>query len=282
MKASEILKRRKRRRKWSIAAQILTIALAGISGMVWQAVEREIFAFSESTVIFWFVLSNISAFIVGIWNLVTSLRLNNRIKTEDDVRKTLINISFDIQLETKLPMEEVGMSVWAVYSPWWRKLLRKPAVLERKMRHRLSPFPTATDMVWNNHKGVIGECWTKNEVIFQSWFSEQEKLSGKKTLSNSQWKKRVQKNWGFGQDEYLTMVRKYCFVMAFPITDEAGTFLGCLSIDFPSPHDIAEDTAKFDFSDETNSIIQMVKSVDSRRLRKNVALGIDTLKEILE
>ena len=83
-------------------------------------------------------------------------------------------------------------------------------------------------------KGVIGMCWKDCSVKFKDWGADQRRYDGVTALSNAQWDRVTPaRRWGFDQGNYLAAINKYAQVLAYPITDEEGKFIGCVSIDIP-------------------------------------------------
>ena len=154
-----------------------------------------------------------------------------------EMKQLALQLTFQVHELTSHPIEQIGVSVWCVYSP--RKKFRgaqRPQVLRRLVRHRISARPGPSNRSWPIGKGVIGKCWESGQEKFQDWTPAQRKHGHRSALSNQQWQ-RVSplERWGFEQDEYLDAIKPYSEVLAVPILDPAGAFKGCLSIDIPTP-----------------------------------------------
>lgn len=157
-----------------------------------------------------------------------------------DLTKACAALAVEVHEITDIKVTALGVSVWRIYTParpWWRRWKRAEA-LERIERFRLGGHPPPSDSSWTKGKGVIGKCWEDGRETFNDWGAAQARHAGVTALSNAQWGRLTEAHkWGFGREHYLAAIKKYAQVLAYPITDVEGKFIGCVSVDIPTAED---------------------------------------------
>lgn len=156
--------------------------------------------------------------------------------SEIDMLKACVALAADVSVETGVDVQVIGVSVWRVYTPKTRPRAGvQQACLRRLTRFRILGHPAPSDASWTEGKGVIGRCWEKGQPCYQDWGRAQRKHPASSTMSETKWTDlSPDRRWGFERGEYIAAVHKYAQVLAVPITDEHGKFVGCLSVDIPT------------------------------------------------
>lgn len=193
----------------------------------------------------WLLLTLIAAIPIAyvVDNVVQNSRekgLHSKSDVQMDILKACVALAAEVHRITGIDLEILGVSVWRVYVPgrrWWPHR-RHVDCLERVERFRIGAHPAPSDASWTKGKGVIGKCWDNEQLLFQDWGSTQRSFSGVTSMSDSRWNGvTANRRWGFDRTNYLDAINKYAQVLAQPITDRHGAFIGCLSIDIPAAAD---------------------------------------------
>lgn len=156
---------------------------------------------------------------------------------EIDRLKACVALAAEIHEYTQIDLTIIGVSVWGIHTPG-RGMVGRPVAepsLYRLTRFRVSAHPTPSDASWTRGRGVIGRCWRDEDVAFKDWTSLQDTYAGATSMSESRWSAlSEERRWGFERSQFLSGIRKYAQVLAVPIKDEHGVFIGCLSVDIPT------------------------------------------------
>lgn len=237
MRASEIEATVLRRQKQSTALRWAWLAVPLAMGAALTLVELNLL--KPPTWALFVLIAAIPVVYIGD-NVIQASRekaIRAQREGEMDVLKVCVTLAAEVHRITGIDLEILGVSVWRVYVPgrrgWPQK--RHAHCLERVERFRIGPHPAPSDASWTEGKGVIGKCWETKRLVFQDWGSAQRACAGQTSMSESRWNAvTANRRWGFERAEYLGAVNKYAQVLAQPITDRHGAFIGCLSIDIPT------------------------------------------------
>lgn len=163
-----------------------------------------------------------------------------------DRQKFMSASAAEIHQQTGLPFASIGISLWVVHTPHpLRARVRRalngahPEVfLYRIERFRVAD-PTPTNEAWNRGRGVIGSCIRDNAQVYRDYRPVQKDYPlGSPPPSKTQWKRlrSEKRDDGFDPQDFIRMIHRYEQVLAYPITDDEGTLVGCISVDItPDP-----------------------------------------------
>lgn len=176
------------------------------------------------------------------WGLARVKRREGQLKQAQRIRKTLTGVALDVSRETEIRVESIGVTLWLVEKPGkvHRTIARargheaKPDRLVRAETVRLSGFPVPTHYEWTKGRGVIGQCWKHAGNCYRDFSSLQASYPADTPLTDKTWKTAKPSAMGFKRGEFLKFIHKYQQILAVPMTDREGHFLGCISIDLPT------------------------------------------------
>ena len=154
----------------------------------------------------------------------------------------------EIHQQTGVPIAALGLSLWVIDRgrPKFSDVLSAVLGLRRPPRgvaylYRLERFrpsdPPATSEEWVLGRGVIGECVASNDQTFRDYRPIQREFPPTTRLSSAQWKalEKSDRTDGFSKSDFVRMIHRYEQVFAYPITDDDGRVLGCVSLDVTAP-----------------------------------------------
>lgn len=168
-------------------------------------------------------------------SLYRTYRLPEENETRTDVQKAVVSVLIEISNETGIAMDALGGSVFLVTRYWrFRRyflFIERAECLVRYLRFRLTDDPQPSEVDWVKGKGVIGECWDHRRKAYRLLTPQARKYHDE-GVTSAQWEKMNDKSkHGFNRPEFNETIGKYAEVVAVPVKDELGTFLGCLAVD---------------------------------------------------
>jgi hypothetical protein len=157
-------------------------------------------------------------------------RERRRMRSQKAVVVALVTIAELRQVK----LEDLGVSVFLV-QPHGLELerfrVKRRERLVRIVRFRLKDSPQPSDVDWVRGKGVIGKCWEQQRPVHQH-LAPLAKSWARKQVTDAAWDQMAERaRQGFSRDEFVTTLNKYAEIVAVPIKDEHGGFLGCISVD---------------------------------------------------
>lgn len=151
--------------------------------------------------------------------------------TRDELRQALSDMIKQIRDHTGLSVEVIGASIWRPksYRPWL-----SGERLDRLVRFRMDGLPGPTAIEWTAKKGAIGACWASNRDCHRSWKAISRRHQSDEGMSDAEWSAVGPKaRANFSKAEFEAMCGKYAEVLAVPVQDVRGGFMGVISVDIP-------------------------------------------------
>ncbi|MPZ67984.1 MAG: hypothetical protein GEU71_00455 [Actinobacteria bacterium] len=174
----------------------------------------------------WFVGAVVVLALSSVRTLLLNFIGQRSLAQERRVQDALKTAYVQIVELSGIDYRDVGLHAFLVRGyrlrPWRKRLVRVG-------RWRLKSTPPVTGIEWTRGKGLIGRCWELRQNVGANLAEEW----GFEELDESEWESLEEAvRYGFSYDEYLR-VRAYGAVVAVPILDDAGGFIGCVSADAP-------------------------------------------------
>ncbi len=195
------------------------------------------------------VVSSVSLLVEAIIEIFRTSKRSGAPYESGDRQKFMSASAAEIHQQMKLPFASIGISLWVVHTPrryraplrWFtgRKKGEPEVFLYRVERFRVAD-PTPTNEAWSRGRGVIGACVRDNKQVYRDYRPVQKDYpSDGPPLSGNEWKRirREKRDDGFSQNDFVRMIHRYEQVFAYPITDEEGQVVGCISVDITSDPD---------------------------------------------
>jgi hypothetical protein len=221
---------------WATAYRVV-FAAAGLSVVVLGAlVNNKVVAWGP-----WVVVSIASA--VGLVAFIDNLRLiyfkyqaHEREAARSRMHKPLIGALNTITEARGVPLEALGISVFAIRAKWgtlWRVIPWRVKQLRRIFRFRLSDYPPESAVKWTEGKGTIGKCWeTGLPVLHDRRPVAIHHGKGNHPAPEQFSQIPAADRCGFTHSEFVRTIDKYGEILAVPITAKhTGLLVGVLSID---------------------------------------------------
>ncbi len=104
--------------------------------------------------------------------------------------------------------------------------------LAREFRYRLTDTPQASEVAWVAGKGTVGRAWDQRRQLHANLKPISERWGPEITEAAFKGMKGETRA-GFTYGEFRGIVGKYAEVLATPIVNSDGTYVGILSIDVP-------------------------------------------------
>ncbi|MCU1668060.1 MAG: hypothetical protein JWP40_987 [Blastococcus sp.] len=123
----------------------------------------------------------------------------------------------------------VGVSAWEVR----RAGRNRPERLERFGRRRFTDRPTPSEITWTRGKGVIGTCWQEQDEVHRDLRAACTRYPNGSVTPEKFKSVRPDLKLGMTLEEFRMMIGKYGEVLAVPIKNRNGKFLGCVAVDVP-------------------------------------------------
>lgn len=123
----------------------------------------------------------------------------------------------------------VGVTAWVVR----RRGLRRIPVLERLARRRLTNRPAPSNIAWTKGKGIIGRCWELETEVHKDLRAACRKYPQGNITAERFADVSGDLRQGMSLDEFHRMIGKYGEVLAVPMKDKTGAFVGCIAVDIP-------------------------------------------------
>jgi len=165
-----------------------------------------------------------------------------------DRQKFMAGCAVEVHQLADVPIASLGLSLWVIHRPRTRVSDHLRSALKFRRPSRADPFlyrierfrpsdPPATSEAWVAGRGVIGECIANNKMTFRDYRSVQRDYPSGTALSASQWKEIAKSDRadGFSKQDFVRMIHRYEQVFAYPITDDDGRVVGCVSLDVTAP-----------------------------------------------
>lgn len=188
----------------------------------------------------WFVIAVVMLALSGARTLLRDFTGQRSLAEERRVQDALKTAYVQIVELSGIDYRDVGLHAFLVrryrVRPWRQRLVR--------VGHwRLRSTPPVTGIRWTSGKGLIGRCWELRQNVGANLAEEW----GLEELTEAEWENlEVDSRYGFSYDEYLR-VQAYGAVVAAPILDDAGRFIGCVSADAPGEtYDLMWDEGVFE------------------------------------
>ena len=174
----------------------------------------------------WFVVAVVVLAVSSARTLLRNFIGQRSLAEERRVQNALKTAYVQIVELSGIDYRDVGLHAFLVrrhrLRPWRQRLVRVG-------RWRLKSTPPLTGIEWAQGKGLIGRCWELRQNVGANLAEEW----GLEELSEAEWESLEDAlRYGFSYDEYLR-VQAYGAVVAVPILDDVGRFLGCVSADAP-------------------------------------------------
>ena len=173
------------------------------------------------------VVLALTALAQGVYDLVTGMGEEHRLRFERWVAETLKGTLVQVVQASGLDWKDVGINAFLVRrTPRW---FGTP-VLHRVGRERIRNTPPPSNVVWTKGKGVIGRCWataTDQGVNLAALFGPDP------VLTESDWLARPEADRiGMSFSDY-EKTKNHGAVVATPILDREGEVIGVVSADAP-------------------------------------------------
>lgn len=165
-----------------------------------------------------------------------------------DRQKFMSASAAEIHQQTGLPFASIGISLWVVHTPHRlrariTRVFGRGSALPESFLYRVERFrladPTPTNEAWSRGRGVIGACVRDNAQAYRDYRPAQKDYPvDSAPPSKAQWKKirNEKRDDGFEPQDFIRMVHRYEQVFAYPVTDDEGQVVGCISVDVtPDP-----------------------------------------------
>jgi hypothetical protein len=173
------------------------------------------------------VVLALAALVQGLYDLVTGLSAEQRLRYERWVSETLKGTLVQVVQASGLDWKDVGINAFLVRRrPRW---FGTP-LLERVGRERIRNTPPPSNVVWTKGKGVIGRCWataTDQGVNLTALFGPADGLTEAEWLARSE-----EDRLGMTYADYQK-TRYHGVVVATPILDRDAEVIGVVSADAP-------------------------------------------------
>lgn len=163
----------------------------------------------------------------GIKPAITRALGERSAQRERDIVDALKAAYVQIVEGTELDWKEIGLHAFVVRRSWPR-VWREHQV--RVGRWRLKSTPAvASGVRWTLGKGLIGRCWELKKNVGANVTAEW----GTTELTEAEWEALDPSlRYGLSHEEYQR-VRDYGAIVATPILNDDGRYLGCISADAP-------------------------------------------------
>ncbi|MFN8074112.1 MAG: PDC sensor domain-containing protein [Kineosporiaceae bacterium] len=269
--ASQLRRRDRRRRRYALAARLGLVLLALFATATQAFSQSSIWPHPPTWALLTpaLTLGAVTA-IDNTRSLYASYRAPLADEARSDVQKALVVALVTIGSQLHLPVEDLGGNVFVVRSAWLpdrhAPFWRRREYLHRYLRFRVTDDPQASDIDWFRGKGVIGICWAEHRPEHAALAALAARY-GHSPLSDSQWERVPERSrWGLDRTEFVEMIGKYAEVLAVPIKDDDGAFLGCVAVDLKLGRRGARTPTVLD-SPVVEGVVTTAASVISRRLQ---------------
>jgi len=123
----------------------------------------------------------------------------------------------------------VGVTAWGVK----RRGFRRTPVLERLGRRRFTDRPAPSNITWTKGKGIIGLCWEREAEVHKDLRGACARYPQGNITASRFAEITEDLRQGMSLEELQKMIGKYGEVLAVPMKDRNGSFIGCIAVDIP-------------------------------------------------
>jgi hypothetical protein len=166
-------------------------------------------------------LQNLLGLIVLLVGPFTALYLHREIQRVEHRRQVIETchvLLLLVTLRSKLPLESLSAYVWRPSG--WPGRRRLSPVAKARVQARKS-----SGIVWTYGKGVIGRCWASN----QDEFGDLSELQRAAYAGPSAFEP-IREKYGMTYEE-ARKTNRYASVIASPLRNDDGDFIGCVALD---------------------------------------------------
>jgi hypothetical protein len=168
--------------------------------------------------------------------LFHKLRMHEREVARSKMHKPLVGALNAVATARNIPLEKLGISVFAIRPRLGRRYVILPwrrGRLKRVFRFRLSDYPPRSEVQWTEGKGTIGQCWSTGVKAFHDRRPVAARYGAGHSPDEAQYRLLThEEHNGFTLEEFRQTVDKYGEIIAVPIRrDHSGKMVGVLSID---------------------------------------------------
>lgn len=150
-------------------------------------------------------------------------------KRQEAVERALVGALLEISDVTDYNKWGIGVTAWVVRR---HGLWRTPR-LERLARRRFTDRPPPSKITWTKGKGIIGLCWELEAEVHRDLRKACEKYPDGNITPERFDATGGDLRQGMSLEEFRTMIGRYGEVLAVPMKDKNGVFLGCVAVDVP-------------------------------------------------
>lgn len=210
------------------------------SDQFWKAHDHLIFAFIIAAGIVPVLQTTISEF--------GEKRRRTRLEQADNVRSLLVPALVYAVRHCEAPWDLTGVQAFLLTGWWWR---------ERHLRFakvRLASAPES-GVAWTKGKGVIGQCWEHRANILVDLAGPP--FSDLLNVPKEEWDNiPAETAYGLSHGDYQALGAKYGIVAAVPIIGGNGKYLGCVTLDMPPGHVLANTNDAMEFLATTADLVR--------------------------
>jgi hypothetical protein len=155
-------------------------------------------------------------------------RIAMRREAEQILKGVLVNVS----QATSLDWTRIGVHLFLVETRWrWWPWPFRYEVQARAVKVKMSEYPPSTGITWTKGKGVIGRCWAKQILVGKDLRATYARY---RVTSRGDWDRLGPAvRFGLTYDEFVNTREHAGTVLAAPVREPGGAYLGCVSLDAP-------------------------------------------------
>jgi hypothetical protein len=138
--------------------------------------------------------------------------------------------------KNSISIMHLGASVFLIKKKivWvgWRKgFWRRPEILDRWDRIRLSDHPQPSKVRWSLGKGAVGSAWKTGRAAHRDWKNINARWGSRSPTTQQFAGMAAHTRAGLEHAEFVALLGKYSETLAVPIMNDGGRVFGVLSVD---------------------------------------------------
>lgn len=248
-------------------------AAAGLSVVVLHTlIENKVVKWSPWIVVSVAIAVGTLAFIENIRVLVYKYQAYEREKARAEMHQPLVGALNSITEARKVPLEVLGIGVFAIGRAWSLKGWVVPwrgEQLKQIFRFRLSNYPPDVPVRWTKGKGAIGACWASETPVLHDRRAAAGRYGGNaQQLTKEKYKQLSEEDRsGFTRSEFIQTIESWGEILAMPIrADGTNRMIGVLSVDCLSSQYTTANMKVLDYSD-----VEIIAGGAAYAVREDVA-----------
>jgi hypothetical protein len=198
--------------------------------------------------IIWFIVA--AALVPFVQTSISELGEKSRrkkLEREALIRSMLIPALVNVVRHCNAPWDLTGIQAFLLKGFWRRRHH------ERVAKVRLASS-IESGVLWTRDKGVIGRCWARRASIIVDL--SQPPFSDLGNVPKDQWETvPVNDRYGLSYSDYAAIGTKYGIVIAVPIMQDSGGYIGCVTLDLPPGRSLARQDEAVEFLATTAGLV---------------------------